>query len=64
MNKSDEYRASALACASFAATVDDPRAKAVLLSIAEGWVRLAEYLERVAPEPRDEIGAGNSPDQS
>lgn len=62
MDKSDQYRASAVACADFAATVTDPNAKAVLLSMAEAWFRLAEYVDRNAREPREEFGAGSSPE--
>ncbi|HEY2230832.1 MAG TPA: hypothetical protein VGI22_24460 [Xanthobacteraceae bacterium] len=44
--KSDAYRANALACAELAEAVNDPYAKLVLLNMAEGWLRLADYVER------------------
>ena len=38
------YRANAEACAKLAETVSDPHAKAVLLNMAEAWLRLADYV--------------------
>jgi hypothetical protein len=40
------YRANAEACAKLAETVSDPHAKAVLLNMAEAWLRLADYVAR------------------
>jgi hypothetical protein len=63
MNKSDEYRAKAVACANFAATVNDLTTKVVLLNMAEGWLRLADHVEHGASGLRKAFGAGNPSDQ-
>jgi hypothetical protein len=52
MNNSMQYRTRAVACADFAATFDDPNAKAAPLSIADAWLRPAEFVERNARELR------------
>ena len=41
----DAYRANAEACAKLAETVSDAHAKAVLLNMAEAWLRLADYVK-------------------
>ena len=61
MNGSDVYRANAEACAKVANDVDDPYTKLVLLQIAEGWLRLAGYVER---RERDETGGHSGVDSS
>ena len=42
---SNTYRANAVACAELAEAVNDPYARLVLLNMAEGWLRLADYVE-------------------
>jgi hypothetical protein len=39
------YRANARACAKLAEEIVDPRTKIVLLTMAEAWLRLADYVE-------------------
>jgi hypothetical protein len=64
MNNSGAYRANAEACTKLAATVDNPYTKLVLLNIAEGWLRLAAYLDRrKLNEVGEHSGADSSPDQ-
>jgi hypothetical protein len=64
MNDSVTYRASAEVCAKLAADVDDPYAKLVLLNMAEGWLRLATYVERrERNEVEEHFGADSSSDQ-
>jgi hypothetical protein len=52
MNNSKQYRTRATACAYLAATFGDPKAKAAPLSLADAWLRLAEFVERNARELR------------
>jgi hypothetical protein len=64
MNTSGAYRANAEACARLAETVDNPYTKLVLLNMAEGWLRLAAYLDRRKPnEVGERFGTNGSPDQ-
>jgi hypothetical protein len=64
MKGSDAYRANAEACAKLADDVEDPYAKLVLLHMAEGWLRMAAYVERRArDEAGEHSGADNSSDQ-
>jgi hypothetical protein len=64
MSDSVTYRASAEVCAKLAADVDDPYAKVVLLNMAEGWLRLATYVERRQQnEVREHFGAEGLSDQ-
>lgn len=51
----DMYRASAMDCAKLAEVVDNPITKATLLVIAEGWLRLADYVERTGWDELDEL---------
>jgi len=63
MNNGIEYRASAEVCAKLAENLDDPYTKVVLLSIAEGWLRLAAYVERREQnEVGERVGADRSSD--
>jgi hypothetical protein len=39
------YRANARACAKLAEEVVNPRTKIVLLTMAEAWLRLADFVE-------------------
>jgi hypothetical protein len=48
MDDSAKYRANAVACANFAERIPDPRRRVVLLTMAEAWLRLADYAERRA----------------
>ena len=61
MNNSAAYRTSAEACAKLAEDVDDPYAKLVLLNMAEGWLRLAGYVER---RELNKVGEGYGADSS
>lgn len=45
-SRSDTYRASATECAALAEVVNNPRGKAMLLIMAEAWLRLADYVEQ------------------
>jgi hypothetical protein len=63
MNKSDTYRASALACAELAELVSDLADKLVLLNMAQAWLRLADYVERRDKgEGGEHFGADRSSD--
>ena len=63
MNNSEVYRANAEACAELAETVDGPYTKLVLLNMAEGWLRLADYVElREQKRVGEDFGADSSPD--
>jgi hypothetical protein len=46
-----------MACAKLAAAVNDPYDKAVLVNMAEAWLRLADYLERKQNEAGGNISA-------
>jgi hypothetical protein len=50
MQRSDEYRLRAAEAVKLAATTDDSRSKAVLLSIANGWIKLARLIEVYRPD--------------
>ena len=50
MQRSDEYRARAAKAVKLAAATDDSRNKAVLLSIANGWIKLARLIEVYDPD--------------
>jgi hypothetical protein len=63
VNSSDAYRANARACAKLVQAVNDPCGKAVLLSMAEAWLRLADYVERKQNEVGEHFGVGSSSDQ-
>ena len=61
MNKSRAYRAQAEACAKLAEAVTDLYNKLVLLNMAEGWLRLASFVERHEQNVVGEhFGADNS----
>jgi hypothetical protein len=45
-SRSDAYRASATECAALAEVINNPRGKAMLLIMAESWLRLADYVEQ------------------
>jgi len=60
MNSSNAYRANAEACAKLVNDVDDPYAKLVLLHMAEGWLRLASYVERHENEVGEHFRANSS----
>jgi hypothetical protein len=51
VGKSDEYRRYARDCLEMASTVQDPRARASLLQMAQVWFRLAD---RTQPADADE----------
>jgi hypothetical protein len=64
MDECDAYRANAEACAKLTEAVNDPYAKLVLLNMAEGWLRLADYVEhRKLKEGGEHFGADGSLDQ-
>jgi hypothetical protein len=46
MGRSDAYRANALGCAKLAEEINNLKARSMLLSMAEGWLRLADYVDR------------------
>ena len=61
MNNCGAYRAHAEACAKLAEAVTDPYNKLVLLNMAEGWLRLASYVEhRNRNEVEQHFGADHS----
>jgi hypothetical protein len=45
MKRSDAYRASAMDCARLAEVINNLKARTMLLSMAEAWLRLADYVE-------------------
>jgi hypothetical protein len=45
MKRSDAYRANALDCGKFAEVIDNLKARTMLLSMAEAWLRLADYVD-------------------
>jgi hypothetical protein len=49
MQRSDEYRARAARAVKLAAASEDSRNKAALLSIANGWIKLARLIEVYDP---------------
>lgn len=61
MNKPDYYRQYALECLRLANNTHEPSTKAVLIDMAQAWIRLAEQAHRnrqlslvyEAPSPRD-----------
>ena len=61
MNKPDYYRQHALECLRLANDTHEPSMKAVLIDMAQAWIRLAEQAHRnrqlslvyEAPSPRD-----------
>jgi hypothetical protein len=61
MNNSVAYRETAEVCAKLADDVEDPYTKLVLLNLAEGWLRLANYAEL---RERSEVGKRFSADGS
>jgi hypothetical protein len=63
VNNIDAYRANALASAKLAGVVNDPYDKAVLLNMAEAWLRLADHVERKQKEMVEHFGADSSSDQ-
>ena len=60
MNKPDYYRQYALECLRLANDTHEPSTKAVLIDMAQAWIRLAEQAQRnrqlrlvyEAPSPR------------
>jgi hypothetical protein len=56
MAKEDEYRRLADECLSLANTIDSREARALLLRMAETWLRLADQ-ERPTGPPRRQIQA-------
>jgi hypothetical protein len=59
VNRSDSYRARAAACLKLAEVINNPHAKRVLASLAEAWLRLADYVEyRRQNEAGEYVGAG------
>jgi hypothetical protein len=46
MHDSVAYRTNATACAKLAMEVSDPHNRLLLLSMAEGWIKLADYVDR------------------
>ena len=57
MGKSDEYRRYARECLEMASAINDPRARASLLQMAQVWFRLAERaLPADAEEPHQVDG--------
>jgi hypothetical protein len=64
MNRSDAYRARAEACLKLAEAINSPNAKQVLASMAEAWLRLADYVEfRRQNEMGEHLGADGSHDR-
>jgi len=64
VNTSEAYRARAGACLKLAEAINDPHAKLVLASMAEAWLRLADYVEdRRQNEVDEHVGADGSHDQ-
>ncbi len=64
MNNSVAYRETAEVCAKLAKDVEDPYTKLILLNLAEGWLRLANYAElREQGEVVKRFGADGSLDQ-
>jgi hypothetical protein len=49
MDKAKEYRANAAAAMKLAARSDDDDVKAAILSVAQGWLELAERAEKRDP---------------
>lgn len=49
-SRSEAYRASAMECATLAEVINNPRDKAMLLIMAESWLRLADYVEQRTPD--------------
>lgn len=43
MKRSDEYHANAGDCLRLAQAIENPDSKALLLEMAQAWVKLAEY---------------------
>jgi hypothetical protein len=52
-----------MACAKLAGAVNDPYDKAVLVNMAEAWLRLADYVERKQNEVGEQFDASSSSDQ-
>ena len=52
MDKAKEYRANAAGAMKLAAHSDDDDFKAAILSVAQGWLELAERAEKRDPWPR------------
>ncbi len=46
MSRGDGYRANALDCAKLAEVINNLQAKAMLLSMAEAWLRLADFVDQ------------------
>ena len=46
MSNHDRYRQNAIDCLRLASEANDPGAKAVLLDMAQSWVRLADQAEK------------------
>jgi hypothetical protein len=58
VNKSDYYRQYALECLRLANDTNEPSTKAVLIDMAQAWIKLAERNRQLslayeAPPPRD-----------
>ncbi len=58
MNRPDYYRQYALECLRLANDTNEPSTKAVLIDMAQAWIRLAERHRQLslvyeAPSPRD-----------
>ncbi len=58
MNKPDYYRQYALECLRLANDTNEPSTKAVLIDMAQAWIRLAERNRQLSlvyepPSPRD-----------
>jgi hypothetical protein len=59
MGRSDAYRANALDCAKLAEVINNLQARTMLLSMAEAWLRLADYVDR---REQDKLFEGLRPD--
>ena len=56
-SKADRYRELAAECAKLAKGVLDDRAKSMLLDMADGWLRLAEWAEKQKRKVAEMIGS-------
>ena len=49
MNKPDYYRQHALACVRLSTDIQEPGTKAMLIDMAQAWIRLSEQAQRSRP---------------
>ena len=63
MDKAKEYRANAAAAIKLAARSDDDEVKAAILSVAQGWLELAERAEKRDPWPKDVMRPEDQPNR-